>query len=427
MRLILVIAFLVLGCTGESDKKISDESQKLAEQEKHKKDFVDSYNKKLVPVASKEIEKKKIIRYFSSSAYLDPFKSVNLKVTQGEYVKKIFKKVGDSVQKDEIIAEMASFDIDASYKKAKINFENAKRPYLVNKKLFKKNLISKDDWEKSKYSYQSAKLDLESASNSLKKLKILAPISGIVALNDIEELQPISMISDKPIRIVDQKKLKGSIFVPVFYSGTIKVGDQIEIIRGKETLLGNLDRISPIVDRSTGTIRMDFSVLNESNSIHSGESVDVKVALDQGSDRLVLPENSVFFEGSKAYVFAFRETTEKEASSEFEKFMKNFSEPSLDSVQPKLDPPKKPDAKTTEKGPAKSEKPVKEKLDLSKEELTKLTQVKRAEKIQVTIEQLPSGQYALMDSLKNQLNIGSPLIIVGLSQINDGTKIEIIQ
>lgn len=418
------------GKAGEQAKKA--EGQKLA------KDFVKAYTDKLIPVAAAKVDRQKVVKTFTSTTFLEPFRQVALEVPSKGVVAKVFKLAGQDVTKGETIATLTSHDLMSEYRKRSITLANTRRPYLADKKLFDQQLISKDQWEKSRSAFRSAQVELSRAKKNLDQLKIVAPFTGVVAKNELQIHEPIEKIAkNPPIELVDTAKLKGAIHVPVFYRAAIKVGHKLEIAARGLKAAATIERIAPVVDRSSGTVAMHFLVPNASQAFFAGESVRVILPLDQGRDKLVLPENSVVFEGSTAFVYTIRPSERKEITKEFKAFVKRKRQGEKAGKggeqggkrgrrrrggSAALNKSAGESSTQKAKDDAAKDQPLPE---LSDAQLDRMIKVERAKKIAVKVEQIPSGRYALADN-SSAVKAGQDVVIIGLTQIDDGRKIEIV-
>lgn len=450
-HLALIALLLLSACESKpdaADSKAAEKKDQAAEQAKLAEDFVKEYQKKLIPVAAGKVDVQRVVKTFTSTTFLEPFRQVALEIPKKGVVAKVFKLAGQQVAEGETIATITSHDLLAEYRKSSIKLANTRRPYLADKKLFQQQLISKDQWEKSRSAYRSAQVEFSRVKKSLDQLKIVAPFAGTIASNSLQIHQPIEKAAKTPIEMVDTAKLKGAIHVPVFYRAAIKVGHKLSVTARELQASATIERIAPVVDRKSGTVAMHFVVENSQQTFFGGESVRVILPLDQGSDKLVLPENSVVFEGSTAFVYGVRTSERKEIRKEFKAFVKrknkgaNASQGKGKGRRGRRGPgggdpmagnggkgKGKGGGKADKAGKAKAGEAGKDKAELPKlsdAQLDQLMKVERAKKIAVTVEQIPSGRYAIAG--KNPaVKAGENIVIIGLTQIDDGRKIEIVQ
>jgi len=135
-----------------------------------------------------------------------------LSETQGK-VKKIYKNVGDPVQKDQIIIEVDDETIAANVLVAEANFEQQTKDIERLQRLEQGNAIPKHDLEQARIGLKKAEADLITARKALRDTKIKAPISGIINKRLVEYGQFVA--GGMPIcEIVNTSKLKIWVKIP---------------------------------------------------------------------------------------------------------------------------------------------------------------------------------------------------------------------
>ena len=135
-----------------------------------------------------------------------------LSETQGK-VEKIYKNVGDRVQKNQVIVEVDDETIAANVLVAEANFEQQTKDIERLQRLEQGNAISKHDLEQARIGLKKAEADLITARKALRDTKIKAPISGIINKRMVEYGQFVA--GGMPIcEIVNTSKLKIWVKVP---------------------------------------------------------------------------------------------------------------------------------------------------------------------------------------------------------------------
>jgi multidrug efflux pump subunit AcrA (membrane-fusion protein) len=129
-------------------------------------------------------------------------------------------------------------------------------------------------------------------------LNVRAPISGIVARNyldsgDLATTQtPLSLI-------VGSKKIKAIVNVPGMERGLIAVGMKAELVVTEvpeRVFIGVVKEISPILDPTTRTTRVEVLFENEDASLVSGMFGDIELIIEEKTDVITLPYRALLFE-----------------------------------------------------------------------------------------------------------------------------------
>ena len=183
-------------------------------------------------------------------------------------IKKLYVKVGDKVQKGDMIAQIDSVTQEneiaqqkaqlliheANLASAKIAAENAKTQYNRELGLYKRNAASKEAVENAKNSaalkeaeqkqieaqIEQTKLQLSTAETNFGYTKITAPISGTVVSVPVEEGKTVNSNQTTPtiVKIADLSKMEIKMQIAEGDISKIKIGMDVEY-----SILSDLDNI----------------------------------------------------------------------------------------------------------------------------------------------------------------------------------------
>ncbi|SHJ84348.1 RND family efflux transporter, MFP subunit [Tangfeifania diversioriginum] len=189
-----------------------------------------------------------------------------LSETQGK-VQKIYKNVGDRVQKNEVIIEVDDEVIAANVLVAEADFEQQTKDIERLQRLEQGNAISKHDLEQARIALKKAEADLITARKALRDTKIKAPISGIINKRLVENGQFIS--GGMPIcEIVNTAKLKIWVKIPEKDIFKLAKGQAVHVtipsLPGK-TFTGKLNSIG---EKADNAMKFDAEVVMDN---HNGE------------------------------------------------------------------------------------------------------------------------------------------------------------
>lgn len=165
--------------------------------------------------------------------------------------------------------------------------------------------ITAENIKQAELVVEAAKIELESADESLKDYKLSAPYNGIVLASDFrigEQASGSTMIS----LISDQFIIKV----------TVSENDISKISEGNEVLItldaysdlglkGNIIKIIPVTINDSGIISFEVLIefeAEEDIDIYYGLSVNASIITHKAEDVLYAPIQSVYKEGGKSYV-----------------------------------------------------------------------------------------------------------------------------
>jgi len=151
-------------------------------------------------------------------------KSANLAFTASGLVSEVNVTIGSLVKKDEVLAKLASEDIQAMVQKRKIALKFAKRALDRQEKI--KKLIDASKYDVVVSSYENAKASLAYEEALYDKTVLKAPFEGIIYDKSIEVGDAVSGMMLKTVfKIQSLHKRKLILAFDQKYHNVVKVGD----------------------------------------------------------------------------------------------------------------------------------------------------------------------------------------------------------
>ena len=235
-------------------------------------------------------------------------------------IKKLYVKVGDKVQKGDMIAQIDSVTQEneiaqqkaqlliheANLASAKIAAANAKTQYNRELELYKRNAASKEAVENAKNSaalkeaeqkqieaqIEQTKLQLSTAETNFGYTKITAPISGTIVSMPVEEGKTVNSNQTTPtiVKIADLSKMEIKMQIAEGDISKVKIGMDVEY-----SILSDLDNIKKakiykidpgLTTLSDGTYDKTSSSSSSSSSSDSAIYFYAKMLVDNENDFL---------------------------------------------------------------------------------------------------------------------------------------------
>ena len=196
--------------------------------------------------------------------------------------------------------------------------------------LYGQGLISREEFEKAKRSYESlliesgfkqeevmaaakgltqAEIDAKIAQLELERTKIRAPFAGIISDIKVSPQENISA-GRELFTLVDISQIKVQAKVLESEIGKMKVGYEASLrfsaYPGK-TFKGHVEAVSPIINPEDRTCAVHIAVENPQEAIKPGMHAEVEIAADIYKDRLLVPQEAVLVRGGRKLVFVVEE------------------------------------------------------------------------------------------------------------------------
>ena len=269
-----------------------------------------------------------IVKKTMATGTLIPREEVEVKPNISGVVDKLFVKPGDNVKVGDMIAQLKVVPNITSLNSAKnqvrqskINLANEKKVFQRQKELFERGVISENDFDLAKNSYDNVLQNVRAAEENLEIIETgTTQDAGNAATTEIKA-RISGMILDVPIEIGNQvieannfnegttiaiiAKTDDMIFkgkVDESEVGKVKEGLPLEITVGAiedKTFDASLDYISPKGTEENGAVQFDIEgslKRNDSIFIRAGLSANASIILERSKDVLAISEALVQFE-----------------------------------------------------------------------------------------------------------------------------------
>lgn len=264
-----------------------------------------------------------------------PRKEVNIKSQVSGIVEKLFVIPGQQVVAGQEIARIKLIpnavtlsNAENAVKTAGINFENAKREYERQKKLFDQNIIPEAEFMPFRQQFELRKQELEVAENNFDLIRkgaseksgkvwniVKSTVTGtlldvpvkeggfVIESNTFNDGTTIASVANMGDMIFEGKLDESEV-------GKIKVGMPLEIRVGaleKDTFQAALEYIAPKGVTEDGAIKFVIKAAIKIDRIgktvlRAGYSANADIVLNKKSNVWALPEAFLQFEGEKPYV-----------------------------------------------------------------------------------------------------------------------------
>ncbi|MDP4270298.1 MAG: efflux RND transporter periplasmic adaptor subunit [Bacteroidota bacterium] len=280
------------------------------------------------------VEKKTV-----ATGKVEPRNEVLIKPQISGIVAEIYKKAGDMVKVGEVIAKVkvipemgALTSAESRVNLAVISKDQVKADYDRQNTLFKKGIISKDDFEKVDATYKKAMEELENAKESLQIVRdgiskrsakysttqLKATISGmildipikvgnsVIQANNFNEGTTIASIADMGNMIFKGKIDETEV-------GRVREGMPISLTIGAlqdKRFDAVLEYVSPKGVEENGAILFEIKAAAKIPSgvfVRAGYSANAEIILGKREKVMIIPESTVEFSHDSAFVNILKE------------------------------------------------------------------------------------------------------------------------
>jgi membrane fusion protein (multidrug efflux system) len=209
------------------------------------------------------------------------------------------------VQQGQTLASLARGDAEMLREKARVRAANARVAFARAKDMHEKELMARGDYDKVVMEKEVAEQELAEAEWRLGKTNIRAPFTGRVTermINQGQHLRP----GDVLFTLTDYDPLIARIFLPERDVLALQTGREVRLtLRASSEVAfrGRIRQISPVVDTSTGTVKVTIEAVNPPAVVRPGAFVTVDIVRETKAKAVRLPREAVIRELREAHVF----------------------------------------------------------------------------------------------------------------------------
>jgi membrane fusion protein (multidrug efflux system) len=212
---------------------------------------------------------------------------------------------GSRVQKGETLLKTDDRELQAQLKKLRIEEKEASDDLFRKERLLDLKAISQEEFDKASNVLSVIRAQIDLVTTQISKTEIIAPFSGEIGLRQVSPGSYISSLT--PVaRLQQTDPVKIDFAVPEKYKGKIAKGTRISFtVEGSDsTHHAQVYALESGIDPSTRSVLVRAICSNPGKTLVPGAFAKVNIVLDNITDALVIPAESVIpvMNGEKVFV-----------------------------------------------------------------------------------------------------------------------------
>lgn len=211
---------------------------------------------------------------------------------------------GDPVSEGQLLVRLDDRQAQADLRVSNAQYADAKRQYDRAQSLRSNNSISQAQVDALRTALDVAEAQLEAARTRLNDHRIEAPFAGVVGLVD-KSVGAYLNIGDSIATLDATDKMELTFAVPERYLGEVTQG---QVLTAKTAAFpdrdfgGTLAELGTRINELSRSLPVKALIDNAEGRLRPGQFMSVSLTL-QEREALVIPEQAVLVQGSKAFVF----------------------------------------------------------------------------------------------------------------------------
>jgi membrane fusion protein (multidrug efflux system) len=258
-----------------------------------------------VPVSVASAAVAPISSYTSSTANLLAENEVKVLAEADGRIAQLLVDEGTRVSRGQVLAAINPEDARIAMTKAQVRTTNARAAYNRAREMHDKQLISQGDFDKTMMEKEVAESELAEAEWRLGKTTIRAPFSGVVTQRKVTLGQHVRP-GEELFTVTDFDPLVANIYLPEKDVFGLTPGRQVRItLKAAQEVQfpGKIRYISPVVDTSSGTVKVTVEAVQPPVTVRPGGFVTIDIVRETRENALVIPREAVLRELQAAHVF----------------------------------------------------------------------------------------------------------------------------
>jgi len=269
---------------------------------------------------------------------VDPRNEILIKPQMSGIIAAVYKEAGDIVRAGDVIAkikvipDMVSLNgAESRVSRAQISFDQSKKNYDRDGKLFTDKVISKEEYEKTQLQFYNDKEELRTAKDNLSLTRDGISTNSAAISNTLVRSTINGTILDVPVKVGNSviqsnnfndgttiatvANMSDMLFVGKLDEtevGKIKVGMPMDITicaLQDQKLTAKLEYVSPKGKEENGAIMFEMKAavkVPKDVFVRAGYSANAEIVFSKSQDVITIPESCIEFGGDTAFVYILK-------------------------------------------------------------------------------------------------------------------------
>jgi len=282
-------------------------------------DAVDEKGEKIkpVPVELSLVTNRGIASYYRAASVIEADRLVQLVSRTRGRVHTLNVEEGDWVEEGQILAELENDRERIQLRKAELTLGDKSRLRDRNAKMLEEELISQQEFDDVESAWQLAKAERDLAAIALEETRIRAPFAGRITDRLIVRGQQLAAAAPA-FTLGDFSPLRVRVHLPEAVARKVEAGQRVLVTPDAtpEPLEAVVERISPVVDPETSTVRLTLLLQDGDRAARVGGFVKVRITTEEHVDALAIPKLALVEEGALRSVFVAEADTVRKVEIE---------------------------------------------------------------------------------------------------------------
>ncbi|MDX1569532.1 MAG: efflux RND transporter periplasmic adaptor subunit [Xanthomonadales bacterium] len=258
-----------------------------------------------VPVEVAEVERQTVYAAYEGTTSLEAEQEAEIVAKTGGVLLELLVDEGDHVKAGQIVARLDREQERLELRQAKAVLDKLENEFARMEELYNKKLISRDEYDRVRFDLESQRAAIELSELQLSYTDVRSPISGVISERMVK-VGNLIQLHQPMFRVDDFDPLLAVLYAPERELSTLEIGQEavmrFDALPG-DRFVGNLKRISPVVDPETGTFKVTVEIPDPDPRLKPGLFGRVNIVHDVHADAIAVPKDALIIEDRGTYAF----------------------------------------------------------------------------------------------------------------------------
>jgi len=257
---------------------------------------------RVLPVSSEPIS-----ALYTTSATLRADKRATVTARTNGVVRQLRVEEGDWVTEGQVLAVLEDDEQKIEHRRASTTRDTKLREFDRATNLYEQGLMSEEEFETIRREAEELRQAAELTKLRLERTVVRASFAGRITVRHLDTGNTVS--DGTPFYdIADLDPLYADVNVPERQIARLSKGQEVRLLADASAnhSLATIERIAPVVDPTTGTVKVTLAVKGASD-LRPGSFVRVEIVTDTHSRALVVSRSALVAEGRRWFLFRLAE------------------------------------------------------------------------------------------------------------------------
>jgi membrane fusion protein (multidrug efflux system) len=217
---------------------------------------------------------------------------------------------GDRVKTGQVLLTIDNDEYRFRLAQAEANTADLRSRYDRLQEMQRQDLVSAEEYEGVKNDLKAAEAEEGLARLTLSYTRVTAPFDGAVVSRLVDVGQNVNV--GTPLFVLsDFDPLLARVHVPAKEFKKLKPDQPVELVleSTRQRLSGRIDLVSPVIDPSSGTIKVTIEIIEYPEGVRPGDFAEVRIVTERRTDSTLVPKIALVTDRGEQVVYVAADST----------------------------------------------------------------------------------------------------------------------